>query len=117
MKKILSSLPLKVSVLYAIIAGIWIITSDRLIDGIDPSQNLQTYKGWFFVLVTAILLFFLVNRLLGQIVKHNKILSDTQNNLKENKQLLSYILDNIPQAIFWKDNHSVYLGSNKAFAC
>jgi len=46
-----------VASLYAIIAGVWILLSDRLIIRIttDPIQLtfLQTYKGWGYVLVTA----------------------------------------------------------------
>lgn len=36
--------------------------------------------------------------------------------LRESQKMLSTVMDNIPQAIFWKDNNSVYLGCNKTFA-
>jgi PAS domain S-box-containing protein len=36
--------------------------------------------------------------------------------LQQNQQLLQTVMDNIPQAIFWKDKHLVYLGCNRAFA-
>lgn len=36
--------------------------------------------------------------------------------LQTNEYLLRYILDTIPQTVFWKDINSVYLGCNKAFA-
>lgn len=36
--------------------------------------------------------------------------------LREKKGMLNLILDTVPQAIFWKDNHSVYLGCNRVFA-
>lgn len=36
--------------------------------------------------------------------------------LRESHQLLQLILDNVPQAVFWKDRHSVYLGCNRNFA-
>ncbi len=32
------------------------------------------------------------------------------------QNILNLVLDNVPQAIFWKDLNSVYLGCNKAFA-
>lgn len=35
--------------------------------------------------------------------------------LLEQQQLLQLVLDNIPQQIFWKDTHSVYLGGNKTW--
>jgi PAS domain S-box-containing protein len=36
--------------------------------------------------------------------------------LRESSQFLQLILDNIPQAVFWKDRRSVYLGCNRNFA-
>ncbi|MDP3482010.1 MAG: EAL domain-containing protein [Sulfuricella sp.] len=36
--------------------------------------------------------------------------------LRESQGLLYLILDTVPQAIFWKDNNSVYLGCNRVFA-
>ncbi|GAO35231.1 hypothetical protein SCT_0615 [Sulfuricella sp. T08] len=36
--------------------------------------------------------------------------------LRENQRLLYLILDTVPQAIFWKDSNSVYLGCNQIFA-
>jgi len=36
--------------------------------------------------------------------------------LYESQQLLKLVMDNIPQAIFWKDRSSVYLGCNRKFA-
>ncbi|MFN6569793.1 PAS domain S-box protein [Dendronalium sp. ChiSLP03b] len=36
--------------------------------------------------------------------------------LRQSKQLLQLVIDNIPQGIFWKDRNSVYLGCNRNFA-
>jgi PAS domain S-box-containing protein len=36
--------------------------------------------------------------------------------LKESKQMLQLVMDNIPQFIFWKDRNLVYLGCNTNFA-
>lgn len=36
--------------------------------------------------------------------------------LRTSKQLLQLVIDNIPQYIFWKDRHSIYLGCNQNFA-
>ncbi|WP_341525632.1 PAS domain-containing protein [Nostoc sp. UHCC 0302] len=35
--------------------------------------------------------------------------------LRQSKQLLQLVIDNIPQGIFWKDRNSVYLGCNQNF--
>ncbi len=36
--------------------------------------------------------------------------------LRESRTILRQVLDSVPQAIFWKDTGSVYLGCNQAFA-
>ncbi len=57
---------LQVATLYAFLAGLWIAFSDqalaRIIDDSATMAWAQTLKGWFFVLVTASLLFILVHR-------------------------------------------------------
>lgn len=39
-----------------------------------------------------------------------------QEELFNSRQMLEFVLDNIPQRVFWKDRNSVYLGCNKPFA-
>ncbi len=39
-----------------------------------------------------------------------------ENELRNSKQMLQLILNNVPQRIFWKDINSKYLGCNKNFA-
>lgn len=39
-----------------------------------------------------------------------------EEDLRESKQLLQLVMDNIPQYIFWKNRSSVYLGCNQNFA-
>jgi len=116
MKKYFFSPPFKVSLLYLIIAGLWIITSDRFVDNLNTQSDIQTYKGWFFVIVTSLLLFIIINKLFNRVLKHNEELLKAQKELHNNKALLDYILNNIPQSIFWKDTNSTYLGCNKVFA-
>ena len=36
--------------------------------------------------------------------------------LRESQRLLQLVMDNIPQAVFWKDKDLVYLGANQAFS-
>ena len=43
-------------------------------------------------------------------------LKRTEETLKESQQMLQLVMDSIPQAIFWKDTNSVYLGCNKVLA-
>lgn len=52
---------LKTAIIYGVAGSLWIILSDLFLDRIVPDQQtlteLQTYKGWFFVLVTTGILF------------------------------------------------------------
>ncbi|MBI5297406.1 MAG: PAS domain S-box protein [Chloroflexi bacterium] len=50
------------------------------------------------------------NNLTGNDQKQNDLVMQTS------LQLLPLIMNNIPQAVFWKDRNLVYLGCNKAFA-
>lgn len=53
---------IRVTIIYLVFAGLWILFSDQalslLISDPEEYQRFQTYKGWFFVLVTSVLLFF-----------------------------------------------------------
>ncbi|GIL01397.1 MAG: hypothetical protein BroJett030_12960 [Alphaproteobacteria bacterium] len=53
--------PLFVALTYGAVSGLWILFSDgallALVSDHAQYQTLQTYKGWFFVSVTALLLF------------------------------------------------------------
>lgn len=53
-----------------------------------------------------------IRELTQQITQHFQV----EERLRSSKQLLERILDNIPQALFWKDCNSVYQGCNKFFA-
>ncbi|BAJ62040.1 HD domain-containing phosphohydrolase [Anaerolinea thermophila] len=52
---------LRISGLYLLFAGLWILFSDRLLEWLVPNPHrlalFQTYKGWGFVLITALLLY------------------------------------------------------------
>ncbi len=58
------SAALKISLIYALIGVLWILLSDRAGAALfgNPKQFLmfQTYKGWFYVISTALLLFTLI---------------------------------------------------------
>ncbi len=58
------SVPFRVAVIYAIASLLWILFSDNIVDAISVDRTtlteLQTLKGWFFVLCSALLIFLLV---------------------------------------------------------
>jgi len=47
---------------YAVVAGAWILFSDRFVEALGDHAFLQTYKGLGFVAITALLLYVLVLR-------------------------------------------------------
>ena len=57
---------LKIALIYVLIGGLWILFSDRLAQLIALDRNMQTTieigKGWVYVIVTALLLYFLICR-------------------------------------------------------
>lgn len=79
---------------YLIISGLWIFFSDHLIESFAVNKEslsiLQTFKGWFFVLATSMMLFFYVRSHLNkkrqyeiQLKNNNKQLESYQKALKE----------------------------------
>lgn len=56
----------RVAITYAVAAALWIFFSDRLLSALTADPHLftwlQTYKGWTFVVFTALLLYWLVRR-------------------------------------------------------
>ncbi len=60
------STPVHIALLYAVMGGLWILFSDRLLDLLMTDHHLlmriQTVKGWIFVGFSALLLYGLVNQ-------------------------------------------------------
>lgn len=77
--------PIKLTFVYAIIGGLWIFVSDRLLvyfaGNTGNVTSLQTYKGWFFIVGTALLFYVLVkavSRNKEQIKQQALLLDKTQ---------------------------------------
>ena len=54
--------------------------------------------------------------LYGDVIGHLISRKETRQVLQERENLLQIVLNTIPQAVFWKNQDSVYLGSNRNFA-
>ncbi len=58
--------PLRLALLYALIGGLWILVSDRLAAWLFPNPQIllevNTFKGWFFIAVTASLFYLELRR-------------------------------------------------------
>jgi PAS domain S-box-containing protein len=58
--------PHKIALIYGLTGCLWILFSDRALSALfsDPRMfaRMQTYKGWFFIIITAAVLYWYVNR-------------------------------------------------------
>lgn len=81
----------RVSVLYALFGGVWILLSDRIlahfVHDLATLTLLQTYKGWAFVLFGSLLIFSLLHRDL----RHRQV---TENKLWESEVRYRQIFEN-----------------------
>jgi len=73
---------LKIALAYAAFGGLWILFSDRILGSIIEDTNLlteiQTYKGLLFIAVTAILLYWLIQRYFSEIKKSEESLRKSE---------------------------------------
>jgi signal transduction histidine kinase len=98
-----NKIALKVTLIYFLISFFWILFSDQLILKLGETGNtittIQTYKGWFFVCITSILLYFLIR---SEIRKKNQIESDlvhAKMKAEESEHLKSAFLSNMSHEI------------------
>jgi signal transduction histidine kinase len=89
----------RITFIYILIGALWILFSDKLVVSMTGDLNkireLSTYKGWFFVLVTGVLLFALVRR---ETKRRNVIqnrLSEANKKAVEADQLKTAFLSNL----------------------
>jgi two-component sensor histidine kinase len=80
----------KITLVYFTISAFWIFFSDRALGMFFSDSSLlmemQTYKGWFFVLITSVLLYYLIRQSTMEIEESRNKMSEA---LKEKKAVLS----------------------------
>lgn len=85
--------PLTGAAIYALFGVLWIYFSDTLLGMLtdDPERltTLQTYKGWFFILITAILVFLLLRR-------HSRHMQASINHLRQSEASLDFLFQALP---------------------
>ncbi len=99
----------RVAGIYLAVGVAWVGITDWALSAQFPDPelygHLQTGKGWFFVLGSSVLVYFLAHRILK---------ASLHSAWHERK--LSLILDTVPAGIAWKDRKGHYLGCNATFA-
>ena len=103
---------LKITFVYFLFGILWIYFSDAainlFIDDLNTLQFIQTIKGWIFICLSTILLYFFSKQQFNN-------LQEEKNQLAKTKDLLENIIENAPVNIFWKSVNGAYIGSNKRF--
>lgn len=95
----------------------------EVIDGLQekfiPEEQITTAAGevrWLQTIKRPLLEADGTARLLLGVAANITERKRAENAVQESRRLLQLVMDNIPQAVFWKDKNLVYLGCNQAFA-
>ena len=87
--RVISISPLRIVLIYAFVATLWILFSDYVVeyfvDNVALLTVMQTYKGLFFIVITSLLLYGLIKAKILQIEMMQK-------KLKEREQRLEYVI-------------------------
>ncbi|MCU4156667.1 HAMP domain-containing histidine kinase [Carboxylicivirga sp. A043] len=82
----------RLSAIYLVLGALWILFSDNVAAKLSENEAMLTliqhYKGWFYVLATAVLLFFLSKT-------HLKRLRKAESLARENEKLKTAFIENI----------------------
>ncbi len=109
---------LQIVLIYAGISALWILFSDRLLSFLLRNPETITYistlKGWFFVVITSLLLYSLLRRLCANISESLQRESRSQAEQLRTLTLLQAITNNSTDSIFVKDREGNYQLANPA---
>ncbi|MDP4175862.1 MAG: PAS domain S-box protein [Bacteroidota bacterium] len=75
--------PFVISISYAVISALWVLVTDYMLSGQikDPAllTEFQTIKGWFFILMTALLLYYFIRSSFRKIEQSSSALITSEN--------------------------------------
>lgn len=96
---------LKIAGLYLLIGGLWILFSDQLVGAMTSDSatltRLSTLKGWGYIIVTAMFLYWLIRRYAAA--------------LHESEERYRIFMDHNPAAAWLKDEQGRYIYLNKTY--
>lgn len=109
---------LRVVMIYAVVAAVWILFSDRAVEALAMDRaamvRASVAKGWLFVVVTGTLLFVLVRRLQTQVAEAAAREHAAERERLQALLLLETIVETSDAAIFAKDAAGRYTLFNEA---
>ncbi len=89
--------PLRIALLYALTGGVWVLFSDYVLGYTVTNRQLYLWlgmaKGWFFIVVTAIVLYFLIQWEYKTLQKFEQELQEDRENLERYRLLSEDTLD------------------------
>ncbi len=104
MKNNSSRLALRVSLIYCLVAGAWILFSGRLVVALfsDPklASEMEIIKGWAFVAVTATLLYVILQRAMRQTETEALTRIRAEQDLREKQEQYRKVVELSANAIF-----------------
>src|SRR5271157_4241918 len=78
---------IQITALYWLIGGLWILLTDRFAEAISKDiqtlTTISTYKGWGYVLVTGLILYWLIHLNNSRLQKENEELQVAKKNYKD----------------------------------
>ena len=96
---------LQISGIYLLLGVLWILFSDKLAEKLAPNAeiltNISIYKGWSFIVVTALLLYWLIQR-------HTAALT-------ESREKLNLVIDSVPALISYVGADERYQFANQSY--
>ncbi|MDR9418516.1 sensor histidine kinase [Gracilimonas sp.] len=94
--KVINSSPVIITLGYLLVGALWIQFSDQIVlDVLDDPElitQVQSYKGWFFVLMSGIVIFLLIK-------KNNSLLGDVISELEKSRDKFKATFDFAPLGI------------------
>src|SRR5690606_32615666 len=111
-----------ITAIYLAVGITWIFVSDLLPLG-NATAYYQTLKGILYVAVTGALLWLFIRRMesrnrkiLEELQLRSKKISETEQALVKERNLLRTVIDNLPDYVYVKDLNGRFIISNKAFS-
>lgn len=109
----------RIALIYLVFGGLWILFSDRLLDRFATTPQalteIQTYKGWFFVAASALLIFFLLRHSLEKERRAQAALQENQERILQGERQYRLLFENNPLPMWIYDQETLrFLAVNQA---
>ncbi len=94
----------KTAIIFLILGYLWIFLTDYVLHMLVPASELeyeyQTYKGWFFITVTALLIFFIFRKQLSKVVRYKNKRELIEQDLRKSEAKYRALFEGINDAVF-----------------